>query len=581
MQLMRLHLPKKSDFSSPLSFYLWRLFAFLLVPLTLHPRLYDLANPLVEPHPWRQNQTALTAYYFHKGLGTVFDYRSPYDGRLWNYVIEFPLYQWLVAKAMSLGFSLEVSGKLLSLLFFFIGGIFLFRTVTKLTTKETGLWTVVLYYVSFFNIVYSRTVLIDLMAQCFCLASAYYLVRLQLEGGKGKDFFLSILFGILGATGKITVWFSLALTVFFYLSYSILREKERIQKSKLLISSIVIQAFVAVGWMKWSSYVLGLTGDFNSPRWFFGELPIRLDGWRWATIFRTIGRSVLSDFMLLPFLFAFSTQGKKRDSCLILLAVIFIPILILFNIHVHHDYYFITETPYIFILAGIGMVSLFQKHKSVVVLSLCLMAVAFGRRMKNFDSTLGIIYHDFRPNIAEILTLKKMTQPSELIYYHSDYIGRLEIPFYSERSVILGPSRFFGKGVSGAVALSPTVFWIRTNAGYDKLDAYETLSLHTDPSGFYLLRSMQPDNKKIEPSQFVSVSQIPDSSAQPVTWESKTLDFCSTKSQYTAYKLPENTRRIELFSELTKTSYVLPGKSYLYLPTANDIGCRLTVSLKK
>lgn len=119
MQLMR-------NFSNTASYYLWCFFAFILLPLSFHPRFYDLANPLIEPHPWRQNQTALTILYFSKGWGSLWDYRSLYDGRLWNFVIEFPIYQWLTAKLMGTGFSLEVAGRLICLLSFFGGAIYLY-----------------------------------------------------------------------------------------------------------------------------------------------------------------------------------------------------------------------------------------------------------------------------------------------------------------------------------------------------------------------------------------------------------------------------------------------------------------------
>lgn len=579
---MRIHLPKKSDFSSLVSYYTWSFIAFLILPLTLHPRFYDLNNPLIEPHPWRQNQTALTAYYFNKGFGTVFDYRSPYGGKLWNYVIEFPLYQWLVAHAMQLGFSLEMTGRLISVLFFFVGSIYLYKITEKIFSKEIALWSFVFYTISPFNIVYSRTVLIDLMVQCFCLMSAYYLVCLEVNESKKKNFILSVLFGILASTGKVTVWFSVGLTAFFYLCYCLFYQKEKLEKHKYLIYSLCLQGIIGFSWMKWSTHVLGITGDFNAPRWFFGELYQRIEGWRWVRLFNIVGRSILSDFLVLPFLFAILATRKYVVSRLILLLVIFIPVLILFNIHVHHDYYFITETPYIFVLAGIGMASLMTVRKKLLLyVSLSLMVFVFGWRIKHLDSILGIIYHDFRPQISEILTLKSMTEPTELIYYHSDSIGHLEIPFYSERSVLLGPSRFFGKEAHSEEALVPTVFWLRTNVAFDYLDSYPTLSLQTHTSGFHILRSQLPDGSLLDPKKAVSVSNLPDATALVFKEGEKEINSCNAKNNYAAFKLPNDVKRIELYSEATKQTYTLPAKQFLYLPSVNPIGCRFTVSLLK
>jgi len=89
-----------AQFPNRFSTYLWWGLFLSLVPVTLYLRTYYLSNALIEPHPWRQSQTALTIYYFfHNGIN-LFDYSSPLDGKLWRFVFEFPLYQAIVSFVM-------------------------------------------------------------------------------------------------------------------------------------------------------------------------------------------------------------------------------------------------------------------------------------------------------------------------------------------------------------------------------------------------------------------------------------------------------------------------------------------------
>src|SRR5688572_7521752 len=111
------------------SLYLFFLgLTFVFGPLTLILRFYDLGNPLFEPHPWRQTQTALTILHFYKGTIDFLNYQSPFDGKLWSFVVEFPLYQWVVARIMALGISLEVASRAVTL-FFYFGSVGLFGVI--------------------------------------------------------------------------------------------------------------------------------------------------------------------------------------------------------------------------------------------------------------------------------------------------------------------------------------------------------------------------------------------------------------------------------------------------------------------
>ena len=50
----------------------WVIFLFY-APLAIWARGYFLENALLEPHPWRQTQTALTVMQLFQGTGSVWE----------------------------------------------------------------------------------------------------------------------------------------------------------------------------------------------------------------------------------------------------------------------------------------------------------------------------------------------------------------------------------------------------------------------------------------------------------------------------------------------------------------------------
>ncbi len=573
----------RKDFSSLLAFVFWSFLAILLVPLSIHPRLYDLANPLIEPHPWRQNQTALTSYYFHKGFGSFFDYRSPLDGKLWNYVIEFPLYQWLVGKLMHTGLSLEVSGRLVSLLCFFVGSLFLYHTVERLLSKEVALWTWVIYLISPFNIVYSRVFLIDPFVQCFCLMTGYCCTRLVGRSFKVTPFFLTTVLGVVASMGKVTVWFSLALCLSMILFYLVFIRKNPWQEYRFVLLSFFIQGVFALLWMAWSSKIYALNGSYNAPRWFFGEVFQRFQWEDWQVLFKTVGRNYFADFLTLPFLIAFLWGRENRAARMIGLLTILVPVLILFNIHVHHDYYFITESPYLCILAALGLESLFRIEKTWVRTTfLFLMMVLLVRKLVHYDDSVGILYHDYRPDIAEALKLKQLTQEKELIYYESDSAGRYWIPLYSERYVLLAPSIYFGEGPAYSNNLKPDVFWLETEESFQRLKNYSTVELSTDGSEFSIYRVFENFSEKSFPLSMPRVSTRSDAMPKKISSEfTPHVISCGAKSGHIVLNFQGVYARIVLRSHSNGNDYTLPYRPFLYLPAESILGCDYDVSLRK
>src|SRR5690349_3116714 len=89
----------------------------LMFAVTLVWAVYTAAlgwNNGLSIHNFRQTQTAITSYYMIRG-GPFLKYETPVFGVPWSIPFEFPLYQWIVAKAsVSFDLSLESAGRAVS-----------------------------------------------------------------------------------------------------------------------------------------------------------------------------------------------------------------------------------------------------------------------------------------------------------------------------------------------------------------------------------------------------------------------------------------------------------------------------------
>ena len=79
--------------------------------------LLGITSPVLEGNPFRETQTALSAYWLWRG-GPWFAYETPVLGYPWSVPLEFPIYQGLVAILRGFGVPIHIGGRLLSFGFY-------------------------------------------------------------------------------------------------------------------------------------------------------------------------------------------------------------------------------------------------------------------------------------------------------------------------------------------------------------------------------------------------------------------------------------------------------------------------------
>jgi hypothetical protein len=571
----------RAYFPSQDVFRIWFILTGTVFGAGLLLRFWHLGNALLDPHPIRQTQTALTALLFSQGKASVWDYRSPYDGKLWNFVHEFPLYQWLVSLPMRLGLPFEISARITTIIFFFIGFFFFLRLVERLTDERTVPWAALAYLASPFCIVYSRTCLVDFTALAFLLASFDFAFR-ALET-KRKDFYMAVVVaGVLGglaAVIKTNLWFSPILFFTLFVLIKTARKEIPLQKGLWVAGQALFQLVVAVAWIRWTISVRGQSGvvlGADTQAWILGPLEMRFHWHSWNVLLTTWVRSVWNDWMIVPALLAF--LSPYRNVAFIFLGITLFSVLATFNVHVVHDYYFIGEVPYLFAIVGMGLgfavntlatkaskKNLAWRRLSVATLSLA--AVLVVSRVPKLPIFFEPLFYNYHSRLYAEKELKTQTAPDDLIYWEGG-TEQWEVPLYSQRNVLLSPY------LSGAKDLRPTVYRGNNKTNFASLLEKESeWWVDAASKKSVLIRVEEKGKFFYDPSHQLWMGNEPDprpaKTAQAIAGSS--WDTCN-KDQWIELKRSSFSGGIV---QLRAGERVMefPWKPFVHLPSKSRLGC--------
>src|SRR3954462_14066832 len=172
--------------------------AVSLLILSLLVRLPNLSSPLAEDHPFRQTQTAITAWSLvAEGIHPL-AYQTPVFGPPWRVPFEFPAFQIVAALITRAGVTnLDVACRVAGLLFFYLSAGFLYSLCRSHIETRSACACIVLAYVWLpFDIFWSRTAMIDYASVAFSLAYMDAFWR-WLKRRRALDLTLAIGFGSL------------------------------------------------------------------------------------------------------------------------------------------------------------------------------------------------------------------------------------------------------------------------------------------------------------------------------------------------------------------------------------------------
>lgn len=333
----------------------------------LVPRIPNLSSPLLERHDFRQTQTAITVQaWLDRGV-SVFAYETPVFGPPWRVPFEFPTYQLSAFVFARLGFPLDLACRIAALLWFYASAALLFSVVLERADRRLALFTLAAYVAMPFTVLWSRAALIDFASVALSLAYLRFALRC-LERPRAAPLAACLAAGVLAAVTKITTVPIVAVPLAIGGVASLIRA-ETWRGRGVLAGTLAAIGLVPLGaGVAWTRYADAVKAANPQTRWLvsgaladwtFGTVAQRLSARNWIVIFGRIQETMLPGLFALLVAVALVGTFVRRDGSrapvAAAVAAALVTIATFFNLFVVHDYYLISITPCVALLAAYGV----------------------------------------------------------------------------------------------------------------------------------------------------------------------------------------------------------------------------------
>ena len=165
---------------------------FILLAASAVIKLYHFTMPALDWHSWKQIYTLASARYIYLDGASAFwiprqDLLQSLDPESNRTFLEFPLIHLLMAMGYwAIGGEAEWVGRLWSILFSLLGGVYLARLARRDLTPSAGVIAVGIFALSPMNVYYQHMPVTDVPFLAFMIVGLFYFVR-WLEGGRLPD----------------------------------------------------------------------------------------------------------------------------------------------------------------------------------------------------------------------------------------------------------------------------------------------------------------------------------------------------------------------------------------------------------
>lgn len=163
-----------------------------LLVLLFAARFYDINGPVLGKHSWRQSDTAGTARNFHETGNSILLPQVDWRGDTQGYAeMEFPIYQYSVAKLYDVFGARESVARVFSIAIFAASVLLLYKLAAETCSRELGLFSALIYASLTTTTYYSRAILPESLLLASSVGALYFLWRYSRTGGLA-DYILSL-----------------------------------------------------------------------------------------------------------------------------------------------------------------------------------------------------------------------------------------------------------------------------------------------------------------------------------------------------------------------------------------------------
>lgn len=423
------------------------LILFFILTIAFFFRLYKINTPLADFHSWRQVDTAAVSRNFAKNgidmLHPIYDdlsnVQSGYENPNGYRMVEFPIYNAIVSVLYRTFpfFSLEIWGRLTTIIFSLIIISIIYYLLLKENTRRSAIFASLIYSVFPFFVFFSRVVLPETTALAFAMLSIFFLYLNMDRKQQGYSGFfstvLSTFFFALALLVKPTViFYLLPVLVLFYRKYKL----SLIKKLGFYLYFIVI----IVPLFAWRTYIKNFPEGIPVSDWLFTSvntsqglknIMFRPSFFRWI-FFERINNLILGGYLTFFFLLGIISKHKKKLLLSFLIAIITY-VLVFQGGNVQHEYYQTLILPVLAMMVGLGIDFVFENKKNFIspffVLLFTFLIFGFSFYFSYFR--VADYYQYSQELVQEANIIKSLTEKDDLIV--TDRIGDTTLLYLSDR----------------------------------------------------------------------------------------------------------------------------------------------------
>lgn len=261
---------------------------FLLIGIAL--RCVALNQPLVDAHLLRQCQTAAVTRNLLEQSGFHLSAKAPWLGDLEKqFVLEPPVYNYLVIAIYHLAGNLDVAGKVTTILLWLSSFLCLQGIWQRLLNRQQTLWANLLFVTSPLEVFYGQAFMPEMLVQFLAFGFLLLLIRYEESQTLGRWIWCA-------AVGLLALLIKLPETAHLYVILLVLLVWREGWKA-ILRPRYVVAAFLTIAALKgWASYRDGINQDIsdafistNSLGLFIGSLGTRFHFKPWVMILLYVG----------------------------------------------------------------------------------------------------------------------------------------------------------------------------------------------------------------------------------------------------------------------------------------------------
>ncbi|MCX6267886.1 MAG: glycosyltransferase family 39 protein [Bacteroidetes bacterium] len=412
-----------------------------------------LGNYLLDNHAFRQTQTALTTFYIVKD-GFHLNYITPILGDPWTIPFEFPIYQMVVALLkMGTSLSLDVSGRIISIMFFCLSLFPLYMIMRRIMKSNTeSLLAVCFVLLHPIYLFWSRTFMIESTALFFAITTLWLSI-VFLETKRILPLVFAVSCAIIASLVKITTMASFTMIISVWALVCWLKEKgyrfglkTTLYYGAFLLLVILLPVYLAREWVAYSDtlksvnlYAAQTTMSTNLNSWNFGTLDQKfsLTTWNRILIHSAIYSIPFYAICIAMLILAFILKLKYRKEALISVFLYLLAPAIFTNLYYVHSYY--TYANSIFLCAALEFLVISFIINKKNYLKVAGYGMAAGVMIFFFSQYLKEYYQLAKLNQDYVISVSKWIKENTgkddvMIVYGNDWGS--EYAYYSERKTI-------------------------------------------------------------------------------------------------------------------------------------------------